>query len=186
MLDFNELQDLLTRMHSGIGAPECHGFLSGYLCVSDTINDSVWEYLCADMQGAESVTPEYRAALYDMSVEISSQMLSSEFEFRLMQPDDTSAFPDRCDALASWCQGFLSGLGVAGAIDWNGVTDDCHEMIADLSDISRLGDEPGDQSDEELETSLLELYEYVRMGVVYIHDELAAMKAENINPGVVH
>ena len=186
MLEFNELQYLLTRMRSGIGAPECHGFLSGYLCVSDTMNNSVWDYLCADVDGAEPVTPEYRAALQDLGTQISSQMLSSELDFRLLQPDESASLPDRCVALASWCQGFLSGLGVAGTIDWNCLSDECHELIADLYDISRLGADPGNQSDEEQETSLLELSEYVRMGVIYIHEELAGLKAGNEAPGVIH
>jgi len=186
MLEFDDLQGLLASLNSGVNAPECHGFLTGFLCISDTINASVWEYICADLDGAEPLSPEYRSLLHDMGHRISQQMLSSDLDFRLLQPDDFSPFPDRCAALAQWCQGFLSGLGVAGTIDWGGLSDTCREMIADFYDISRLAAETDEDSGDGMDASLMELHEYVRMGVVCIYDEFAMLKAEDDNPGVSH
>lgn len=186
MPEFDDLQDLLASLNSGIAAPECHGFLTGFLCISDTIDASVWEYICADLDGAESISPEYRSLLHDMGHCISQQMLSSDLDFRLLQPDDFTPFPDRCAALAQWCQGFLSGLGVAGTINWGGLSETCREMITDFSDISRLDAGSDEDSGDGLEVSLMELHEYVRMGVVYIYAEFAMLKTENDYPGVLH
>ena len=184
MLDYDELQNLLGGMNSGLRASECHGFLTGYLCLADTINESVWKYICADMEGSESIQPEQRSALHTMSQDISDQIDSRNFDFCLLQPDDTTPFSERCEALAEWCQGFLSGLGVAGTIDWNTLSDNCREMISDFSDISRLGSDAGES--DQMEESLMELHEYVRIGAMYIHDEFSRLKAENERPEVLH
>ncbi|MCG8325975.1 MAG: UPF0149 family protein [Thiotrichales bacterium] len=186
MLKFDDLQDLLGGTDAGIRAAECHGFLTGFLCVSETVNDSVLQYLCADLDGAGSLPLQDRSALLEMGHEISNQILSADLEFQLLQPDESTPFADRCDALAEWCRGFLSGLGMASSVSWPSVSEPCQEMLADISDISRLGTESGDMSEDEIEASLMELYEYVRMGVIYLHDEFALLQAEHERPGVLH
>lgn len=184
MLVFDELETLLGNLNSGIQASECHGFMTGYLCIADKLDGSIWEFLCADMAGAPSIPARDQAALFSLGQDINDRMISDDLDFDLYQPEDSAPLADRCDALALWCQGFLSGLGVAGRIDWSAVSEACQEMIADLSDISRLGTETGEG--ENMEASLMELQEYVRVGAIYIHDEFALLKAENEQPEVLH
>jgi hypothetical protein len=186
MLEYNELQELMKEIASGIDAAECHGFITGYLCISDTLDASVWKYLCAGMEGGDAITERHRDEIYELGRDITLQLLSDEFDFELLQPDSTSPAAVRCQSLSEWCHGFLSGLGVAGTIDWSALSGQCQEMVSDLSEVARLDPEPGEQSAEEIEQSLTELGEYVRMGAVYIHDEFARLKAENGNPEVLH
>ncbi len=186
MPEYDELQNLLGSMNSGIRAPECHGFLTGFLCISGGMHPGVWEYLCADLDGAETLSGSQQAVLLAMGEDIHARLRSTGLDFQPLQPEDDAPFAERCDAMAQWCQGFLSGLGVAGTIDWGSLSDQCQEMIADFSDISRLSAADDNRDIREREASLNELYEYVRIGVVFIHDEFAALKAQNENPGVVH
>lgn len=186
MLEYDELQRLLKDMTSGIDAAECHGFLTGYLCVSDTIDARVWEFICADMDGDSPVTEHHRDVIYDLGRDISRHLLSDEFDFQPMQPDNTVPVTERCMALSHWCHGFLSGLGVAGTIDWSGLSEQCQETVSDISEIARLDPAPDNMTIEETEKSIAELGEYVRLGAIYIHDEFAVLKAESENPGVLH
>lgn len=186
MLEYNELQELMKKIASGIDAAECHGFITGYLCISDSLDATVWKYLCTGMEGGAVVSEQHRDVIYELGRDVTLQLLSDEFDFELLQPDSTSPATARCQALSEWCHGFLSGLGVAGTIDWNSLSGQCREMVSDLSEVARLDPEPGEQSAEEVEQSLTELGEYVRMGAVYIHDEFARLKAENENPEVLH
>ena len=78
-----------------------------------------------------------------------------------------SAF-DRADALAGWVNHYLLGLGVTQP-KLDKVTGEAGEAIDDLRNIAQLGyDEDEDQ--EELEMSLEEIIEYVRVASLLCHD----------------
>ena len=57
-----------------------------------------------------------------------------------------------------------------GQTNWQALSAQAHDIIADFYKICRLsGDE--EQDPEEATTSIMELEEYVRMGVLYLFDE---------------
>ena len=75
---------------------------------------------------------------------------------------------DRADALAGWVNHFLLGLGMTQP-KLDKVKDETGEAIDDLRNIAQLGyDEDEDQ--EELEMSLEEIIEYVRVAALLCHD----------------
>ncbi|HBY8882690.1 TPA: UPF0149 family protein, partial [Klebsiella pneumoniae] len=85
----------------------------------------------------------------------------------LPEGDDVSVF-DRADALAGWVNHYLLGLGVTQP-KLDKVTGEAGEAIDDLRNIAQLGyDEDEDQ--EELEMSLEEIIEYVRVAALLCHD----------------
>ncbi|STH54532.1 proline aminopeptidase II [Escherichia coli] len=96
-------------------------------------------------------------------------MTASFFQLYLPDGDDVSVF-DRADALAGWVNHFLLGLGVTQP-KLDKVTGETGEAIDDLRNIAQLGyDEDEDQ--EELEMSLEEIIEYVRVAALLCHDTL--------------
>ena len=92
--------------------------------------------------------------------------------FQLMLPgDDGITVVDRADALAGWVNHFLLGLGVTQP-KLDKVTGETGEAIDDLRTIAQLGyDEDEDQ--EELEQSLEEVIEYVRVAALLCHETFA-------------
>ena len=78
------------------------------------------------------------------------------------------------DALAGWVNHFLLGLGVTQP-KLDKVKDETGEAIDDLRNIAQLGyDEDEDQ--EELEMSLEEIIEYVRVAALLCHDTFSLQK----------
>ncbi len=186
MFEFDDLEDLLTRFHIPQGTAESHGFLTGYLCVSESLTEeAILEFFLADVDSESVFLPDCLAAFEALAEDIHQQLKDPEFSFQILLPDDSFSIMQRSDALAEWCQGFLSGLGVVGQANWQGLSAQCHDIIADFYKICRLSaDEELD--DEEAEEALSELYEYVRMGVLYIHDEFSLMNAEYEQAEVIH
>ena len=72
------------------------------------------------------------------------------------------------DALAGWVNHFLLGLGVTQP-KLDKVTGETGEAIDDLRTIAQLGYEE-DEDQEELEQSLEEVIEYVRVAALQCHD----------------
>lgn len=94
------------------------------------------------------------------------------FMFQLFLPDDNDESVtvfDRADALSGWVNHFLLGLGVVQP-RLNKTRGELKEAIDDLRNIAQLGyDEDEDQ--EELEQSLEEVIEYVRVSAILCHNE---------------
>ncbi len=172
MINFNELNNLLSSAACGSRAAECHGFLCGYLCVRSEIEDDVLkECLMADLEDNEAVS-QCLEQLSLMACSIIDEIGSDTFALGLLLPADDASLADRSAALTDWCGGFLSGLGAAGITDFDLLSYECREVIQDLYKICRLDTDNVENGDEGNEASLMELIEYVRMGAILVHDEL--------------
>ena len=82
---------------------------------------------------------------------------------------------ERSDALSDWCTGFLFGLGLAGKDVTEVLSDDAREVVADLTEFTRLDTE--EESGEGAEKAFAEIVEYLRVGVLLIYEELARARA---------
>ena len=90
----------------------------------------------------------------------------SDFQFRILMPDDDTDIDLRSKALKSFCSGFLSGFGPRK------VPEEISEPVADFESIAALR---GDVEDgEENESDLFEIVEFVRVSVLLIYAEMGA------------
>ncbi|MDU3530749.1 MAG: YecA family protein [Klebsiella pneumoniae] len=155
MPGYNDVDQLLNQQGVGLTPAEMHGLISGLLCGGNT--DSSWQPLVHDLTNEGlAFGHELAQALRNMHSAISG--------------DAVSVF-DRADALAGWVNHFLLGLGVSQP-KLDKVKDETGEAIDDLRNIAQLGyDEDEDQ--EELEMSLEEIIEYVRVAALLCHDTFA-------------
>ena len=186
MFGFDDLEELLERFYIPMGTAESHGFLTGYLCVSDTISeDMLLEYFLSDIDNKSISLPECVSAFKTLAEDIHEQLSDQEFGFQMLLPDDRYSIIERSASLAEWCQGFLSGLGIVGQTNWQALSAQCHDIIGDFYKICRLSADE-DQDDEDSEASLTEISEYVRMGVLYIYDEFSLLNTEQEPPEVIH
>jgi uncharacterized protein YgfB (UPF0149 family) len=176
MLNYSELSELLRQSGSVARAADCHGFLCGHLCVADLPERDIWEeYL--DLQTDNDKIAINCLDQIDRLLADTRRLLDSpELDFQPMLPDDDSPLPARVIALGEWCNGFLNGFALgqqSGAIMAN---EDGKELIESFTRICQVdAKDVGDESDEQ---ALFELIEYVRMGTIFLFDQL-----QLLNPG---
>ena len=168
MPGYKDLNQLLNQQGVGLTPAEMHGLISGMLCGGNS--DSSWQPLIHDLTNEGlAFGHELAEALRKMHAATSDSLEDDGFLFQLYLPegDDVSVF-DRADALAGWVNHYLLGLGVTQP-KLDKVTGEAGEAIDDLRNIAQLGyDEDEDQ--EELEMSLEEIIEYVRVAALLCHD----------------
>jgi uncharacterized protein YgfB (UPF0149 family) len=95
-------------------------------------------------------------------------------------PDDDAPLVERAMALSQWCQGFLYGFGIGGAVPRDRLSGEVEEVLRDLTHIGQASVETGADAEEE-EQAYAEIVEYVRAGVQLIHDELIELRVEGSN-----
>jgi yecA family protein len=165
---YNALAAALSQQGVGMTPAEMHGLLSGILCGGN--QDTSWKTMVHDLANegmafSQSLSQPLQALHESLAITLEEE----GFMFQLMLPedDDITVF-DRADALAGWVNHFLLGLGVTQP-GLAKVTGETGEAIDDLRTIAQLGyDEDEDQ--EELEQSLEEVIEYVRVAALLCHD----------------
>lgn len=168
MPGYSDVNRLLNQQGVGLTPAEMHGLISGMLCGGN--KDSSWMTLVHDLTNEGLAFGHELAEALRKVYAVTSDALEDEgFMFQLWLPegDDVSVF-DRADGLAGWVNHFQLGLGVTQP-KLDKVKGETGEAIDDLRNIAQLGyDEDEDQ--EELEMSLEEIVEYVRVAALLCHD----------------
>ena len=169
----SEISEVLCALELGISASELHGSLSGYLCAGGLARAASWlhELALDEVEDAIEGAPE-REVLDRLFAGCTAELEDPELSFGLMLPDDETPMPERAVALVDWCRGFLGGLGLSGADLEHGLSAEAQEIVADLARIAatRFDQDPGDEEDE---NAYAEVVEYVRVGTMLLHNELA-------------
>ena len=165
---YTVMNQLLNQQGVGLTPAEMHGLLSGLLCGGN--KDSSWQPLVHDLTNEGlAFGHELAESLRSMHAATSDALEDDGFLFQLYLPEgeDVSVF-DRADALSGWVNHFLLGLGMVQP-KLDKVKDETGEAIDDLRNIAQLGYEE-DEDQEELEMSLEEIIEYVRVAALLCHD----------------
>jgi uncharacterized protein YgfB (UPF0149 family) len=185
-MNYKELDNLFMDAGTGSRAAECHGFLCGYLCVNDNLQDDTFrKYLLADMDD-QQMCEECCKQINELASEVCQKIASVDFTLELLLPDESSPLSERSAALIEWCEGFLSGLGIAGVTDFDLLSFECREHVQDLYKICRLDVDEINDCGEEEEAAFTELIEYVRMGAMLLHVEMHKPAFETYHTGVLH
>ncbi len=170
--DYNSLTDVLAKAEADLVASESHGSLCGMLCASGTIELSDWlEQIFEEFDVNNMLVKEASQLLVGLYNNTQAQLNDSDAEFQLLLPEDNESLAQRTEALASWCQGFTYGLAAGGLKKDQKLPQDTAELIKDMVEIARAGHDLGDDSESD-EESYMHIYEYVRMGVLLINEEL--------------
>jgi len=176
-MTYRELQTALDRMGVAVGAAEAHGWLCGALCArTSSYGAPDWLRELAPEAAAGSSNGASGKALQAVHEETLDALRSPDFTFAPLLPGDDAMLRDRVAALASWCDGFLYGIGTGASGREIMKKGDIGEFLRDLADIARAELEPG-RSAEAGERDFTELYEFVCAGVQLVWDELAGAEA---------
>ena len=162
---------------------EAHGVLCGLLAASQTsVAKTRWfsELLdAAQMQAGDvSARAEDLKILDTWFTEELDALNNADLGFLPAVPDDSAPIGTRVQALGEFCAGFTYGLGLATANRGNkALPTDTRELVEDFQaidgaemDIS-AGRASG-ESDNADEDAYIELLEYVKVGVLLIHEEM--------------
>ena len=184
----SDVDTALYKVDAMMGAAEAHGALCGMLCARGSTELSEWSNHVLGEQEAGNVllrdVVNVLSALHQNTLE---QLNDALAEFHLLLPDDDDELGQRVEALAKWCQGFVYGLAAGGLREDTEIPADSQEIIRDMIEISRAGleqpddedDETAEDDDEMNEIAYMEIMEYVRTGILLIHEELQPLQAAN-------
>ena len=113
-----------------------------------------------------------RAALGPLARRTLERISGPGLDFPLLLPDDSQALAERATALYDWVRGFLFSIGVLGLAERD-LSAQAQEVLRDFADITRL-DLNQLQEDEENESALTELTEFVWVAAMLVYEERAA------------
>ncbi|AJR02130.1 Putative conserved exported protein precursor [Enterobacteriaceae bacterium bta3-1] len=172
--EYSVFTQALQQQGVGLTPAEMHGLISGILCGGNQ-NDN-WRTMVHDLTNeGEAFSQSLAQPLQAVYQHTRDTLEDDGFGFQLLLPDgdDVTVF-DRADALSGWVNHFLLGLGMMQK-NLGKVKGEVGEVIDDLRSIAQLGYEE-DEDQEELEQSLEEVAEYVRMAAMLCHSEFSQEK----------
>ena len=144
---------------------ELHGLLCGWLAGGGGADAHWLAQVLADPQLPAVPADSALAALATASA---AQLEDRSFDFELLLPHDDSPLEARSGALFEWCRGFLGGFGLAAG-QAPPLSEEGSEALADIARLAAAT--PQDDGDEEDETALSEIEEFVRVAALLIHGD---------------
>ncbi len=173
----------LVQLNCEISASEVHGTLCGILCGKNNTTLHDWlslTLLKESQENSQSIRSRgllleaISESFKDFFLMTISALSDNNLKFYPLLPEDEDKMV-RLIAIAEWAQGFLMGLSLAGIKSFKQYPDEVTEFIEAMASISTASDYElaGDESDEE---AIFEFTEFIRMGVLFINEEINPMR----------
>lgn len=168
-LEYQKLETILKVMSINTHASEVHGAISGFLCLG--ANDAAASYIQELIEGKDTKTFEQEIrAIVNLLQTVHEQLSTTTFDFHLLLPDDEASLSERAKGISLWCHGFSDSF-FQSEVDMEQLqTEEAKDGFFHITEISQLDYEALSVSEED-EKSFVELYEYIRMGVLMIQTE---------------
>ncbi len=187
IFDFHFFNDQLASLGAVNSAAEVQGFLCGKLSGGQELSADQWCEESVGFMDLEHITlSEDQRALIEKLLELSrSQLTDPDFSFTPLLPGDESPIEQRVRELASWCEGYLHGVGSSGIQGADKLSADVADAFRDLAKISQATVDQEDMDEDDSEGYWVELEEYVKVAVLTVYNELNP-PASNDNDETVH
>lgn len=166
---YENVASALTAAEAVISPSEVHGMLCGFICGGRDVDPQAW---LKSLFGEVNVNAQ---ALLDLHAYSVDRLIEMDFDFMILLPDDEQDLEVRAEALSTWCQGFVAGLGLADVKAEQLQQADVQEVLQSFSEVSRIDFSEVD-TDEEDEQAYVELVEYTRMATLLVFGELAVQQ----------
>ena len=184
---FNNVSDALITLSSLGTAGESHGLLCALLSFNNKIREQAWvdSLLSSHIEPGDEKGEQAYQTVMALFRETSKAFEAQDFQLPLLLPDDDLPLEERIDALAEWCQGYLTGLHLMG-VKLGQVTEpaDLKEALDDLLAISQVELTPEEESDPKSEEHYVELVEHIKVAVLTVSSELKESLAHRENATV--
>lgn len=170
---YQAVNAILAQQDADIDAAEAHGIAVGMLSVEALADADSWlQELIADSQVIVDADKTLLLGLFEQTRQLLDNE-ADEFAFDLFLPDDEEPLYEQVEALRSWCQGFLFGVGYAkSAGDWPGETG---EVMRDIIELTKIDNDVEGEDDA---NALMEIREYLRAAVFIVRDHFLATEPE--------
>jgi yecA family protein len=158
---------------------EIHGIACGLLCGLADDAQGLWhQALYSELDMDDVLVQECRNST-DAMLQVTAEQLRDEegFSLDLCLPDedDHAAF---AAGLRDWCQGFLYGIGVAADDIQQRLSEEGHEALKDMSEISKLDAEAVKGGEEEAE-ALSHVEEYLKIAALTIRQDMLSAEKKS-------
>jgi uncharacterized protein YgfB (UPF0149 family) len=174
-MNYRHFEETLAGLVRDYSAAQWHGLLCGLICAGRPVNTETWFDCAMTFSGESGTLPVETGSVLKAVFERTRGQLSDtgeDMEFDLLLPDEDTPLELRADALKLWCEGFLHGLSAGGLARNVQLSADSTEFLRDLAEFCKLGHIGSEEATDSDEFYLMELIEYVRAGVLLLHDEL--------------
>lgn len=181
---YEAVRDALASLALPMSGSELHGIMCGYLSAGAIQKGDAHVRALFAHQKASAI----RAAapvLFELYTVSQQQLANAAFELQLLLPHDDEPLLQRVKSFSEWCDGFTQGIRLAG-IEYDALEDEeAQDAIEHITEFAELDCESL-QFDEDDERALLEISEYARMAVVYIHSDLTQHHRGSDDTSIAH
>lgn len=176
---YDEADRLLREAGVPTGAAEVHGIITGVLCAPDGMRVA-WQALILGREAGQA--RETPAALVPLLTALHratyAHLNGVECDFAPLLPGDDHSLAEQIEGLSDWCRGYLIGLSAGGVKSLETLAGDAGEIIRDITRISEA-ELDASLADEEEARALVEIVEYLRVGVQLVFEELQPPAAKH-------
>lgn len=177
--EYSELAAALQRCGAAHSPAEAHGFAVGLQLADVEGPLALWQHeLYSDFDPSDVLASECRALLDRLFAGVFAARDASNEAFALLLPQDIVVDTLRLGAVRDWCQGFLYGIGLGGDAVISRASPQMRDLLRDIVEITRLATDDVDNSDEN-QSALIEIEEYLRVGVLLLREERSSGKTVN-------
>jgi uncharacterized protein YgfB (UPF0149 family) len=162
-----EVEQACQQAALAIPAAELHGALCGWVAGGGDVRGN---WLARVMVDDGLAAPAGGSPLARLQAATLAQFEDRGFGLALLGPGDEASLAARSGALFDWCRGFVGAFGLAAGSDPR-LSDEGKEALADLVRLARATAQ--DDGDEEDETALVEIAEFVRIAALLLHGDCA-------------
>lgn len=187
--DIEQIKRHLVRLGNESSPFEAHGMLCGVLCAKGDIDVEEWLSLTMDGFAAiaqgDLLAEEASESLRGFFLATVAALEDNHLKFYPLLPEGGSEMI-RLEAVAQWAQGYLLGLSLAGIQHFSDYSPDVVEFVETMASISNADNYElaDDESDEE---AIIELIEFMRIGVLLVNEEMNPIRVPvDIPDGTIH
>ncbi|MCO8167077.1 YecA family protein [Pseudomonas sp. 21LCFQ02] len=168
---------LLSSAGHPVSPAELHGLLLGRSCAGAGFDSEGW---FADASILLETEPQdnVRQALIGLQEMVKGELSGEDMTVVLLLPGDDEPLAERAGALGQWCQGFLSGFGLAAGERVLSI--EATEVLQDLAAIAQVQDAL--EESEDGESDYMEVMEYLRVAPLLLFSECVKTDAAQPQP----
>ncbi|HXK55997.1 MAG: UPF0149 family protein [Gammaproteobacteria bacterium] len=176
--EHEEVERRLASADLELSGAEVHGLLCGLLCGTAADAAERWfAELFPQAEAGDLLREECQHTLRRLYERTLASIADPGMGFELLLPSDRKPIRLRASGVRDWCEGFLYGLGLAGAADENAFAQSTRESLIDIGEIARMNIDDLSDGDEEEEEALMQVTEFLRVAVLLTYDDLAGKRA---------
>ena len=177
--DYAAVAAVMQRCGMPQSPSESQGFALGLFLAGVSEPLALWQQeLYSDFDPADVLAGECRAVLDRVFASVFAAVSATPMQLTLLLPEDIVVDSARVGAVRDWCQGFLFGFGLGGERVAGRLSEQSDELLQDIAEMTRLDTDEVENNDEN-QSALIEIEEYLRVGVMLMRDDLGSKQEQH-------